>query len=126
MSKWILAVCGLVLCLAAVSYAADEYPVYNQGSGALYVEADPYGGNSPPGMRFGDARQVGGVIEVGYGGCQNCYGVAPPPCDPCWRGPCIDWKQVGWYSHWSDHHGCGRKNCCAAVSNTSCPDCNCK
>jgi hypothetical protein len=124
MSKWMLAVCGLVLCLAAVSSAADHYEVYNFGSGAMYGAApSPY--DAPSGMRFGDMPQVGGTAESGYAGCTNCFGVTPHPCDPCWRGPCMDWKLIGWYSHWGDgHHGCHRKNCCASVGNACCATCN--
>lgn len=115
MSKWIFAVCGLVLCVAAVGIANDHYEVYNRGSGALYGGVgDGSEGYVPSGMRFGDQGHVAGGGET-IAGCQDCFGVAPPMCDSCWRGPCVDWKLIGWYSNWSDkHRGCPGKRCCAS------------
>jgi hypothetical protein len=122
MSKWIFAVCGLILCMAAVAVAQDHYSVYQHGSGALYGAVnDPYSRSVPSGMRFGDAPHTASV-EFGSGNCQTCAGVQPPPCDPCWRGPCIDWKLIGWYSHWGPEHGghgC-HKRCCLKHCRADC------
>lgn len=114
MSKWLFAVVALAFGMVAVASADDVYQVYNYGSGALYGAVnDPY--SAPSGMRFGDQPQVGGNAQTFGGVCQTCFGVGPHPCDPCWRGPCIDWKLIGWYSHWGDPHGGCRKRCCASV-----------
>ncbi len=117
MSKWMFAVVVLAIGTVAAATADDAYQVYNFGSGALYGAVnDPYSGPTPSGMRFGDAPHVSSN-EPGGGTCQNCFGVGPHPCDPCWRGPCIDWKLIGWYSHWG-HGGCGhKKRCCASLDN---------
>ena len=116
MSKWLIAVIALAFGMVAVASADDVYRVYNYGSGALYG-ADPHSGASPSGMRVGDAPQVGGNAQTDGGVCQSCFGVGPHPCDPCWRGPCMDWKLIGWYSHWCEPHGGHRKRCCASVGN---------
>ena len=114
MSKWLFAVIALAVGMVAVASADDVYRVYNFGSGALYGAVnDPY--SAPPGMRFGDQPQVGGNAQTYGGFCQSCFGITPHPCDPCWRGPCMDWKLIGWYSHWGDPHCCHRKRCCASV-----------
>jgi hypothetical protein len=111
MSKWCLVAVGLLVCMASVSFAQDPLAVYPMGG-----MPDPYAGPTPSGMRFGDMGQVMSVqtgdVEGGYvggPGCPGCgFGAQGTPCDPCWRGPCIDWKLVGWYSNWRDkNHGCG-------------------
>jgi hypothetical protein len=118
MSKWLFAVIALAFGMVAVAKADDIYRVYNFGSGALYGPVnDPYGGGAPAGMRYGDPPQVGGNGQTFASDCPSCIGITPHPCDPCWRGPCIDWKLIGWYSHWGDPHGCHRKRCCASLGN---------
>jgi hypothetical protein len=118
MSKWLSAVIALAFGMVAVAKADDIYRVYNFGSGALYGPVnDPYGGGAPAGMRYGDPPQVGGNGQTFASDCPSCIGITPHPCDPCWRGPCIDWKLIGWYSHWGDPHGCHRKRCCASLGN---------
>jgi hypothetical protein len=128
MSKRMIAVCALVLSVSAVGFADEIYNVYNYGSGALY-------GAAPAGMRFGDVGHVSGTADGG-GICTTCFGVNPPMCDPCWRGPCIDWKLIGWYSNWHHHnrgcpgHGCkrcgesGAGRCCASTGDAACETCN--
>jgi hypothetical protein len=85
-------------------------------------------GIGPPGMRFGDQPQVVSAQTAGYGdygngygpgSCDTCGNGGGPGCDnncgpriydPCWVGPCMDWKTIGWYSCFRDHchHGAGR------------------
>jgi hypothetical protein len=121
MSKMCMVAVGVLVCVAGVSFAMEPGAVYQMGG-----MPDPYAGPTPSGMRFGDLGQVMSVqtgdVEGGYvggPGCPGCgFGVPGTPCDPCWRGPCIDWKLVGWYSNWRDqNHGCGCrgggcKSCC--------------
>jgi len=136
MSKLSIAVFGIFLVIAAVSFAQEP-------TGAYSIEGmpDPYAGPTPSGMRFGETPHVvsatTGDEQGGYapGGCPNCgygFGVHGLPCDPCWSGPCVDWKTVGWYSHWGDKvhngcssHGCGRRCCGSSCSYSSgCSTCN--
>ena len=137
MSKRMIAVCALVLSVSAVGFADDIYNVYNYGSGAVYGSvSEPSTGTAPSGMRFGDIGHVSGTADGG-GICQSCFGVLPPMCDPCWRGPCMDWKLIGWYSNWHDgnrgcpNHGCKHRSCeatgsrcCASTGDGSCENCN--
>ncbi len=106
MSKRMIAVWTLIVCVATMSYGNEIYTVYHYGSGAANVSA-------PPGMRFGDPGHVTGMADGGFGSCQSCFGVQAPVCDPCWGGPCMDWKLIGWYSHFPSHCHKGRGRCCA-------------
>jgi hypothetical protein len=95
----------MLLCMAGVGLAVDQVVDYGGMS-------DPYAGPVPSGMRFGDVGHVSGGY-YGGAGCPNCgFGVAGTPCDPCWSGPCIDWKLIGWYSNFRDKpQGCHRCGC---------------
>ena len=124
MSKKVLAVFCVLLGIASMSFAQEPVASFTVGG-----MVDPYAGPTPSGMRFGDGAHViamatgdveGGEIE---GDCQKCrFGIHGVPCDPDWRGPCMDWKLVGWYSNFRDKnelwcekgHGCGR--CCGCQS----------
>jgi hypothetical protein len=114
--------CGVLVGIASFGLAMEPVAVYN-----IEGMPDPYAGPTPSGMRFGDIGQVvsmqtGDVGGYGGGpGCPNCgFGVSGTPCDPCWRGPCIDWKLIGWYSNWHDkQHGCGH-SCRCRCGGTCC------
>jgi hypothetical protein len=122
MSKACLVAMGILVCIAGIGFAMEPVAVYMGGM------PDPYSGPTPSGMRFGDVGQVVSVqtgdVEGGYyggPGCPNCgFGVPGAWCDPCWKGPCIDWKLIGWYSNWRDkNHGCGH-SCRWGGCNTCC------
>ncbi|REK15830.1 MAG: hypothetical protein DWQ37_08410 [Planctomycetota bacterium] len=126
----------MVLCVASVSLAQDyQMQVQGDGQGVAYATMNnPYAGAAPSGMRFGDAPQVVEMQTGDYGGyrfgagpCDSCGGVGacgsgncclncgPRICDPCWCGPCMDWKQIGWYSCFKNCHEknhCCRRACC--------------
>ena len=131
MSKWMFVVCCMALGMAAVATADDSYyRIYNYGSGAVAGPInDPYTAPAVSGMRFGDPGHVSGAAAM-PSFCRTCFGVSPPPCDPCWGGPCMDWKLIGWYSHYGC--GCHKKRCCAALEpcgnggdcDNSCVTCN--
>jgi len=118
------AACAALLGLAGMATAQDNYSVYNSGSGALAAGAQVGGGFSAPGMRFGDVGHVMGGDVGGGPGCPNCgFGVNGAYCDPCWRGPCIDWKLIGWYSHWGHTHHCARGNAACGYEGGACAPC---
>ncbi|MEX0677769.1 MAG: hypothetical protein WD063_11880 [Pirellulales bacterium] len=120
MSKVIVAVIGVSLGIACVSFAQDPVATYSMDN-----MVDPYAGPTPPGMRFSDvghavAIETGDAADGHWGGgCSMCrFGIHGVPCDADWSGPCIDWKLVGWYSNFHDKdrlwcegngHGCGRR-----------------
>jgi hypothetical protein len=124
MSRMGVAVVGVLLGIASMSFAQEPIESYSLGG-----PVDPYSGPAPPGMRFGDGGHVVSVqtgdaeTPNAVGGCPMCrFGIHGAPCDPAWRGPCIEWKLVGWYSSWHDKdhgcdgrgHGCGHgcRSCC--------------
>ncbi len=121
-----IAVGGAALFLAGTCLAADDVAPIGSSTALDGSGPTPAFGPAPSGMRFGDIGHMASVegVTMGYpgGGCPTCgFGVTPTCCDPYWQGPCMDWKVVGWYSHFECQaagHGC--RNGCAPCGSSRC------